>query len=75
MKERIEEGELGMIARIAGTVILSAIVFVVVSLLVGLGVQWATDGRFSGALIGVICGTGAAFAVGAVGIAVRRSGR
>jgi len=38
-----------MIARIAGTVILSAIVFVVVTLLVGLGVLWATDGVFRGA--------------------------
>ena len=64
-----------MIARIVGTVILSAIVFVVVSLLVSQGVQWASDGRASGALIGIICGTGAAFTVGAVGIALRRSGR
>ena len=64
-----------MIARIAGTVILSAIVFVVVSLLVSVGVYRATDGRAGGALIGTICGTGAAFTVGAVGIAVRRSGR
>ncbi|HET7269914.1 MAG TPA: hypothetical protein VFI90_02395 [Rubrobacter sp.] len=75
MKERIEEGKTGMIARIAGTVILSAIVFVVVSLLVGLGVQWATDGRASGALIGIICGTAAAFTVGAIGTVVGRSGR
>jgi len=72
VKERIEEGETGRIARIAGTVILSAIVFVVVSLLVSVGVYWATDGVFKGALIGVICGTAAAFAVGAVGIAVGR---
>jgi hypothetical protein len=61
-----------MIANIAGTVILSAIVFVVVSLLVGLGVLWATEGVFRGALIGVICGTAAAFTVGTVGIAVGR---
>jgi hypothetical protein len=61
-----------MIARISGTVILSAIVFVVVTLLVGLGVLWATEGVFRGALIGVICGTAAAFTVGAVGIAVGR---
>ena len=64
-----------MIARIAGTVILATIVFVVVSLLVSLGVLWATDGRASGALIGVICGAATAFTVGAVGVAVgRRSG-
>jgi hypothetical protein len=61
-----------MIARIAGTVMLSAIVFVVVSLLVGLGVLWATEGVFRGAMIGVVCGTAAAFTVGAVGIAVGR---
>jgi hypothetical protein len=64
-----------MIARIAGTVILSAIVFVVVSLLVSQGVHWATDGRTSGAMVGVICGTAAAFTVGAVGTVVGRSGR
>jgi hypothetical protein len=50
-------------------VLLYAIVFVV-SLLVGLGVLWATEGVFRCALIGVICGT-AAFTVGAVGIAGR----
>jgi uncharacterized membrane protein len=61
-----------MLARMAGTVILSAIVFVVVTLLAGLGVYWATDGVFRGALIGVICGTAAAFTIGAVGIAVGR---
>jgi hypothetical protein len=33
-----------MIARIAGTVIVSVIVLVVVSLLVGLGVLWLTGG-------------------------------
>ena len=73
--ERMEEEKSGMIARIVGTVILSAIVFVVVSLLVSEGVQWATDGRAGGALIGIICGTGAAFTVGAVGTMVGRSGR
>jgi hypothetical protein len=60
-----------MFARIAGTVMLSALVFVV-SFLVGVGVLWATEGVFRGALIGVICGTAAAFTVGAVGIAVGR---
>jgi hypothetical protein len=67
--------ETGMIARIARTVILSAIAFVVVSLLVSVGVYLATDGRTNGALIGIICGTGAAFTVGAVGTVVGRSGR
>ena len=64
-----------MIARIAGTVILSAIVFVVVSLLVSVGVYRATDGHAGGALIGIICGTAVAFTVGAVGTMVGRSGR
>ena len=64
-----------MIAWIAGTVILSAIVFVVVSLLVSVGVYRATDGHAGGALIGIICGAGAAFTVGAVGTVVERSSR
>jgi hypothetical protein len=63
-----------MTARVAGTVILSTIVFIVVSLLVSLGVTWATGGVARGALIGVICGSAAAFTVGAVSIAVGRSG-
>jgi hypothetical protein len=41
-----------MIARVAGTVILSTIGFIVVSLLVSLGVLWATGGVARGALIG-----------------------
>lgn len=45
-----------MIARIAGAMILAAIVFVVVSILVSLGVQWWTGGIAHGAIIGVICG-------------------
>jgi hypothetical protein len=40
-RESALQEETGMIARIAGTVILSAIVFVVVSLLVSLGVYWS----------------------------------
>jgi len=70
--ERREEGEIGMLARMAGTVILCAVVFVVVTLLVGLGVYWATDGLFRGAWIGVVSGTAAAFTIGTVGIAVGR---
>ena len=64
-----------MIARIAGTVILSVIVFVVVSLLVGLGVLWLTGGVGRGAVIGVICGLAAAFTISAVSTAVGRSGQ
>ena len=63
-----------MITRTIGTVLLSTIVFVVVSVLVSLGVLWWTGGLFSGAVIGVICGLAAAFTIGAVSIAVRRSG-
>ena len=63
-----------MIARIAGTVILSAIVFVVVSLLVSLGVLWWTGGVARGAVIGVICGFSAACVVATVSTAVGRSG-
>jgi hypothetical protein len=63
-----------MMARIAGTVILSLIVFVAVSLLVALGVWWWTGGLFTGAVIGVVCGFSAAFVVSSVSIAVRRSG-
>lgn len=54
--------------------ILSTIVFIVVSLLVSLGELWATGGVARGALIGVICGSAAAFTMGAVSIAVSRSG-
>ena len=63
-----------MIARTVGTLILSTTVFVVVSLLVCLGVLWWTGGLLSGAVIGVICGLAAAFTIGAVSTAVRRSG-
>ena len=63
-----------MLARIAGTVILSTIVFIVVSLLVSLGVLWWIGDVTRGALIGVICGTVAAFTVSAVSTAIGRSG-
>jgi hypothetical protein len=58
-----------MLGRIAGTVILSTIAFIVVAFLVSLGVLWATGGLAQGALIGVICGAVAAFTVSAVGTA------
>jgi hypothetical protein len=63
-----------MLARIAVTVILSIIVFIVVSLFVGLGVLWWTGDVARGVLIGVISGTVAAFTVGTVGTANGRSG-
>jgi uncharacterized membrane protein YdjX (TVP38/TMEM64 family) len=62
-----------MLARIAGTVVLSTIVFVVVSLLVGFGVAWVTNGDLRGAVIGIICGLAAAFVTSTVSIAVGRS--
>ena len=62
-----------MLARIAGTVILSTIVFIVVSLLVSFGVLWWTGDVSRGGLIGVICGAVAAFTVSAVGTAIGRS--
>ena len=62
-----------MIARTVGTVLLSTIVFVGVSLLVSLGVLWWTGGLLSGVLIGVVCGLAAAFTIGAVSNAVGRT--
>jgi hypothetical protein len=62
-----------MISRIAGTLLLSLVVFVVVSLLVSLGVLWLTGGVVRGAVIGVVCGLAAAFVVGAVSTAGRRT--
>jgi uncharacterized membrane protein YdjX (TVP38/TMEM64 family) len=62
-----------MLARIAGTVVLSTIVFVVVSLLVGFGVAWLTGGALRGTVIGIICGLAAAFVTSTVSTAVGRS--
>jgi hypothetical protein len=62
-----------LIARTVGTVLLSTIVFVVVTMLVSLGVLWWTGGLLSGVLIGVICGLAAAFTTGAVNNIVGRT--
>ena len=62
-----------MITRIAGTAIVATMVFVVVSLLVGLGVLWLTGGVVRGVVIGVVCDLGAAFVVGAASTAGRRT--
>jgi Na+/proline symporter len=64
-----------MLSRIAATVMLSISVFIVVTLFMGLGVLWWTGDSTRGVLIGVICGTVAAFTVSAVGTAIGRSGR
>jgi hypothetical protein len=63
-----------MRTKIAGTVMLSTVVFFVVSVLVSLGVLWWTGDVARGILIGVICGSAAAFTVGAVITAMGRSG-
>jgi hypothetical protein len=59
----------------AAIVMLSTVVFFVVSVLVSLGLWWWTgDVTRRGVFIGVICGAAAAFAVGVVGTAIGRSG-
>ena len=60
--------------RIAAIVMLSTVVFFVVSLLVSLGLWWWTGDLDRGVFIGVICGAAAAFAVGVVGTTIGRSG-
>jgi hypothetical protein len=63
-----------MRARLAGTVMLSTVVFFVVSVLVSVGVLWWSGDVALGTLIGVICGTAAAFTFGAVVRAMGRTG-
>jgi hypothetical protein len=63
-----------MLSRIAATVMLSIVVFIVVTLFMGLGVLWWTGDSTRGVLIGVICGTVAAFTVSTVGTIIGRSG-
>jgi len=55
-----------MRARLASTVMLSAVVFFVAAVLVSVGVLWWSGDVARGVLIGVICGTAAAFGFGAV---------
>ena len=62
-----------MIARITGTVLLSLLVFVVVSLLVSLGAVWLTGNVPRGAVIGIVCGLAAAFVISSVSTAVGRN--
>jgi preprotein translocase subunit SecF len=63
-----------MRTRLAGTVMLSTVVFFVVAVLVSVSVLWWSDDIVRGALIGVICGTAAAITVGAVITAMGQSG-
>ena len=53
---------------------LSTVVFFVVSVLVSVGVLWWSGDVARGTLIGVICGSAAAFTFGAVLTAMGRSG-
>jgi hypothetical protein len=57
----------------AAIVMLSTVVFFVVSLIVSLGVLWWTGDVARGVVIGVICGAAAAITAGAVGRAIGRS--
>ena len=63
-----------MRARLAGTVMLSTVVFFVVSVLVSVGVLWLSGDVARGILIGVISGSAAALTFGAVLTAMGRSG-
>jgi ascorbate-specific PTS system EIIC-type component UlaA len=62
-----------MRASLAGTVMLSTVVFFVVSVLVSVGVLWWSGDVARGVLIGVLCGTAGAFTFGAVVKAMGRS--
>jgi ascorbate-specific PTS system EIIC-type component UlaA len=62
-----------MRASLAGTVMLSTVVFFVVSVLVSVGVLWWSGDVARGVLIGVLCGTAGAFTFGAVVRAMGRS--
>ena len=63
-----------MRTRIAGTVMLSTVVFFVVAVLVSVGVLWWNGAVAVGIVIGMICGTVAAFTFGVVVRAMGRSG-
>jgi hypothetical protein len=63
-----------MVARIAGSMIVSAAVLILVSFLVSLGVLRWTGSVLTSAMLGTICGLAAAFAVDALHTAVRRAG-
>jgi hypothetical protein len=63
-----------MRSRLAGTVMLSAVVFFVVAVLVSVGVLWWSGDVALGIVIGGICGVAAALTLGAVVRAMGRSG-
>jgi hypothetical protein len=63
-----------MRSRLAGIVMLSAVVFFVVAVLVSVGVLWWSADVALGIAIGGICGAAAAFTFGVVVRAMGRSG-
>ena len=63
-----------MRTRLAGTMMLSTVVFFVVAVLVSVGVLWWSADVVLGIVIGGICGMAAAFTFGAVVRAMGRSG-
>jgi hypothetical protein len=66
--------EARMVARIAGSMIVSVAVLIMVSLLVGFGVLWWTGSVIASAVLGTMCGFAAAFAVNTLHAAVGRGG-
>jgi hypothetical protein len=62
-----------MVARIAGSVIVSVAVLIVVSLLVSFGALWWTGSVIASAVLGTMCGLAAAFTVDALHAAVERA--
>jgi hypothetical protein len=65
--------EARMLARIAGSMVVSVAVLLVVSLLVSLGVLRWTGSVITSAAIGTLCGLAAAFAMDSLYNAVRRA--
>ena len=63
-----------MRSRLAGTVMLSAVVFFVVAVLVSVGVLWWSGDVTLGIAVGGFCGAAAALTFGAVVRAMGRSG-
>ena len=63
-----------MVARIAGSMIVSVAVLIVVSFLVSFGVLWWTGSILISAVTGALGGLAAAFAVEALHTAVGRAG-
>jgi len=63
-----------MLARIAGSMVVSVVVLIAVSLLASIGVLWWTGSIITSAAIGTMGGLAAAFAVDALRTAAERAG-